>query len=389
MTPPPANRLLIIGASARAAAFSALRAGLQPWCADLFADADLRRRCPAIRLHGRYPHAFLDVVRNTWRAWMYTGGLENWPRLVGQLAQVRPLWGNDEAVLAQVRDPWKVRDALREVPRIVVPQLAAWEPPEGDPAGRWLVKPVRGAGGSGIYFLEDIDALKGSRRAVFFQEYIEGKSYAVLFTGDGQFAHWHGVTRQLVGEPWLNAAPFHYCGSLGPDFLTETLLDAVEVMGARLVKAFDLRGLFGVDGVVRDNTFYPVEVNPRYTASMEVLEYAQGWPALAFHRAACGAADRRCVWVGGGPYPCVGKAILFAREPLDFPASGPWEGELQHPADLHQVPAFADIPQPGERLEAGRPVLTFFAQARTETACLDTLQQIARVLNGWLFGNPG
>ena len=32
------NRLLLFGASTRAAAFSALRAGLKPWCVDLFAD---------------------------------------------------------------------------------------------------------------------------------------------------------------------------------------------------------------------------------------------------------------------------------------------------------------------------------------------------------------
>ena len=27
---------------------------------------------------------------------MYTGGLENYPRLVGEMARLRPLWGNDE-----------------------------------------------------------------------------------------------------------------------------------------------------------------------------------------------------------------------------------------------------------------------------------------------------
>ena len=52
--------LLIFGASVRAAAFSALRAGLQPWCADLFADADLRARCPTIRVPAEvYPDGFL------------------------------------------------------------------------------------------------------------------------------------------------------------------------------------------------------------------------------------------------------------------------------------------------------------------------------------------
>ena len=47
-------------------------------------------------------------------------------------------------------------------------------------------------------------------------------------------------------------------------------------MGAALADVFDLCGLFGVDGVVRGNRFWPVEINPRYTASMEVLEYVPG-----------------------------------------------------------------------------------------------------------------
>ena len=38
--------LVILGASTRAAAFSALRANLRPWCIDLFGDMDLRGRCP-------------------------------------------------------------------------------------------------------------------------------------------------------------------------------------------------------------------------------------------------------------------------------------------------------------------------------------------------------
>src|SRR5262245_28665656 len=56
------DNLLIFGASVRAAAFSALRAGMRPWCADLFADADLRGRCPAMQLPGRYPLDFLKLI---------------------------------------------------------------------------------------------------------------------------------------------------------------------------------------------------------------------------------------------------------------------------------------------------------------------------------------
>src|SRR3954451_12224055 len=88
--------LMLFGASVRAAAFSALRAGLRPWCADLFADADLASRCDAVGLSGKYPDAFADLVGvEVPGPWMYTGGLETHADLVRRMARRRPLWGND------------------------------------------------------------------------------------------------------------------------------------------------------------------------------------------------------------------------------------------------------------------------------------------------------
>src|SRR5215470_4944989 len=99
------EHLRILGASARAAAFSALRAGLRPCCIDLFADRDLQNRCPVDRLIGRYPHSFLDHRDAAPPGpWMYTGGLENWPQLVRRLTDRRILWGNSAATLRRARD---------------------------------------------------------------------------------------------------------------------------------------------------------------------------------------------------------------------------------------------------------------------------------------------
>src|SRR5260370_26812283 len=98
--------LLLFGASTRAAAFSALRAGLRPCCHDLFADADLQARCAVTRLRGKYPHDFLDRIDSAVAGpWAYTGGLENWPALVHRMARRRTLWGNDKDALRRARDP--------------------------------------------------------------------------------------------------------------------------------------------------------------------------------------------------------------------------------------------------------------------------------------------
>jgi predicted ATP-grasp superfamily ATP-dependent carboligase len=376
-----AGNLLLFGASTRAAAFSALRAGLRPWCADLFADADLQARCPAMRLPGAYPEGFLDWVGTELPGpWMYTGGLENRPWLVERLARRRPLWGNDRPVLVKARDPSVLRAAARPA-GLPAPAMRAFL--RRPPAGRWLVKPAWGVGPP-IHVWTPADARAAPTLLEYVQEFIEGEPHAAVYCGDGRGACLLGFSRQLVGLDWLHAAPFRYCGSVGPLRPEPALRPALEKLGAVLARRCGLRGLFGVDGIVRDGAFWPVEVNPRYTASVEVLEDGSGLSAMAWHRAAF-APDAPPPPPGGEPAACLGKAVLFARDDLTFPADGPWNDVLRSPPPLSEPPAFADIPHPGTRIKAGRPVLSFFVRADDPDACLDALRRTAAELDRRLF----
>jgi predicted ATP-grasp superfamily ATP-dependent carboligase len=403
----PTGNLLIFGASVRAAAFSALRLGLRPWCADLFADLDLRARCPVIRLPARsYPHGFLGAVASDLPGpWMYTGGLENWPTLVGKMARRRPLWGNNEEELFRARNPDHVTRTLQAA-GLPAPAVR-WDPRELVPMFRWLVKPIRRAGGSGIRFWDE-PRPRGRRPVpVYLQEYIDGEPCAAVYVGDGDRAWFLGLTRQLVGSPWLHAAPFRYCGSIGPLTPSVVRWPLLQQLGAVLARGCGLRGLFGVDGVLRDGTFWPVEVNPRYTASVEVLEHATGLNALAWHQLVFGVGrlPRRPTPVpasGGSDAPgpshrgvdtprspgdlrCVGKAILFAPKTFSFPADGPWASVLRVPPSPAELAAYADIPAAGEQVRAGRPVLTFFARADSPAACEAKLREVADDLDRRLF----
>jgi predicted ATP-grasp superfamily ATP-dependent carboligase len=359
--------VLIFGASARAAAFSALRAGLRPWCVDLFADADLAPRCPALRLPGRYPRALLDVIESAPTApWIYVGGLENYPDLVGRLAQRRELWGNGPGVLALARSP----EVLTRTARAA--GLPAPEVVLGGPAGpgRWLSKPLRGAGGAGIVFHESAVPAPGT----YLQQFIEGEPASALYVADGRSARLLGLTRQLVGEEWLGAPSFRYCGSVGPLEMDFPLATGVVRLGQALAEAAGLRGLFGIDGVLHGGAFWPVEVNPRYTASVEVVEHSTGLHALDWHRRAF-AAPGSLPPVPSATY-FVGKAVLFARQRITFPAGGPWLAAPRAP--LAAFPEFADLPAPGEKIEAGRPVLTLFARAGSLAECQAALRRAAR-----------
>jgi len=376
----PTNDIVIFGASVRAAAFSALRAGLNPWCADLFADRDLQARCSTRQIRsGHYPNNFESLSKQGPSGpWMYTGGLENHPKLVERISEKRALWGNNAAALALARSPTDLADVFR-MNEICFPSISSSlkNVPRG---GRWLVKPVKGAGGAGIHFVSFYEASRPGKQ-VYFQEFVEGIPCSAVFIGFQHGAVLLGATRQLVGEAWLHAAPFHYCGSVGPLELNTASQNALEKIGNILSRDCHLRGLFGVDFVLtNDGIPWPVEVNPRYPASVEVLEYALGIRALALHRSAfeTGAAFST---TPASVAAIVGRAILFSKSPFEFPEDGPWIHLLANPKSIEEMPDFADIPASGQSIEAGKPILTFFSKGGSVTGCIDDLKLIARDLD--------
>jgi uncharacterized protein len=361
--------LIIAGASARAAAASALRAGFAPWCVDLFADVDLARVCPARRISGsEYPHGLPAVLAEAPPGpWLYTGALENHPRVVERVA--RSLLGNPAAVLRRVRDPRLVYAALSRH-GLGCPEIAATEP---DERRSWLIKPRRSAGGAHIRAWSP--GTTWDARRCYLQERIEGDCYAALYVGRPSGADLVGVTRQLVGEPWLHAAPFHYCGSIGPVELSASVSAALERLGNALVGEFDLRGLFGVDFILHGNEPWPVEVNPRYTASMEIIERATGRALVAEHVGAFGGSGKFANlpprWSG-----VHGKAILFAPATFTFPSEGPWDAALNGSfADVNV--AFGDLAHAGAVIDGGAPVLTAFAAADSVAECIKEVRRIA------------
>jgi predicted ATP-grasp superfamily ATP-dependent carboligase len=362
--------VILIGASVRAAAFSAVRAGLRPWCVDLFADADLQAQCRASRIHGRYPDGFVDALVDAPVApIIYTGGLENHPRLFATLAQDRPLWGNDADALRAARDPTRWSASLVAA-GFSVPALRAFDRP-GPIAKRFLVKPLNASGGTGVRFFAAADRLNAH---VVLQEYIEGEARSAVFCTDGNTTTLLGATRQLVGETWLHAAPFQYCGSVGPLSLAQSEVASLERIGTTLARCCNLRGLFGVDGIWRDGVFWPVEVNPRYTASIEVLEYATGLAALAWHRRAFDSTAPGPALVSSAP-GVVGKAILFAPAALTFAGDGPWTHAIG--TATRELPAFADIPANGDSIAERRPIFTLLERGATIEDCLTRLRRRA------------
>lgn len=359
------SSLTIVGGSARAAAQSAVRAGFSPFAGDIFGDEDLRHLCPTTRV-APFPAGLLKVCAGPQPGdWIYTGALENHPGLIRRMSQIRPLLGNGAEVVRRVRDPFTLTAALAEAG---FPTLSISRTAEGLPRdGRWLRKPIRSAGGAEI---SRWDANSADTRSAkyYFQEFATGDACGAVFVGGTTDASLLGVTRQLPNR----GDSFLYHGSIGPIDLSPEIQRQFEQLGAFLAKEFQLVGLFGVDVVLRDDTIWPLEVNPRYTASVEVLERSLNLPAIAWHVAGCRKQplphfDRTTATA------TVGKQILYAPSELTLPVE--LLRFVANENSKNSWPTYCDLPAAGSLIPAGWPILTVLASAVDQSAVLESLRE--------------
>lgn len=264
---------------------------------------------------------------------------------------------------------------------------------------RWLIKPIAGAAGFGI---REVYAARPSvvPEGCYGQEYVEGLSCSGLFVGHEEGCLFLGATTQLVGTPWLHATGYHYAGSVGLLELSDAFClwfrDLGNILAAEVadVDGFGLRGIFGVDCILQPGVPWAIEINPRYTASVEVWEYARRRSALALHRRVFEnlndkAAQRKlqAMRISTGSRKVVGKAILYAREAVTIPAPTPWSDLKPVDPASFDMPAFADLPSVGDRIEKGHPILTFFAMGASTRDCCAELEKRAQDLDRWLYGS--
>ncbi len=373
------RNLLILGATARAAAWSAHRAGFSVVAADLFADADLRQVAVAHRVTD-YPAGLARTAKQAPPgAWLYTGGLENYPHLVDQMAKTRTLWGNGGAILRNVRNPLKLARSLR-ADGLCTPAVRGRQD-HVPPNGTWLRKPLRSCGGREITFVQSDSRQESSRSKWYFQQYVVGVPQSAVYVAHGGQAVLLGASRQLIGTRWAGADGFGYAGSCGPLYLDVQAREQWQRIGHCLSRRFGLRGLFGVDAIQSVGELWPVEVNPRYTASVEVLERGLGICAIALHADAC-EAGRLPKEVPSCSSRCHGKCILFA--------TGQVRVTNQFVAKIAQLNrsgagvAVADIPVAGQRIGPGRPVTSVLVEGDDPDGVEAKLKHTMANLRRWL-----
>jgi len=369
------TRVLLAGVSTRDIAESAVRAGYEVVAVDGFGDLDLQASATevhVVRVDGRFSaRAAAAAARDvSCEAVVYEASFENHPGAVRALAAHRELWGNPPGVLARARDP-------RRLARVVAgaglrgPRVRLTRPAPGTRSG-WLVKPLRSGGGDGIaVWRRGAPVPRGS----YLQERVAGVAGSIVFAADGRRAVPLGLSRILGGESTFGADGFRYCGSIlgsagDPQFPADArLLERATLLAQEVTRAFGLVGMNGVDFIARRGVPYAIEVNPRYTAAMELVERAYGLSLFDVHAQACkGALPAFDLAAARHRTPdAVGKAIVYARRPSALGDTRSWLLD----------PDVRDISPPGTRFARREPICTIFARGRDAAACFGALARRA------------
>jgi hypothetical protein len=200
------------------------------------------------------------------------------------------------------------------------------------------------------------------------QSEVDGLPASVAFVADGRDCRILGLSEQLIGRAALGSSGFGWCGNIHPLDLSTSesrTVNAQILHAARtLTRHFGLRGVNGIDVVVgRDRSGrlspYVIEVNPRYSGSMELLEDAGGINVFNAHVDACTGklpdADTAQPVLPG----FFGKAIVFARRPVTISDSDDW-----------MTRGVRDVPSTGQAIAAGHPVCTVVAHDHDRSKCL-------------------
>jgi predicted ATP-grasp superfamily ATP-dependent carboligase len=388
--PDTSPQVLIAGVSTRAAAESAARAGFRVTAIDAFADLDQHPSVTARAVPGRFSASAAARAARSIEcdAVSYLSSFENHPRAIATLSQGRELWGNPPEVIGRVRDPLALAQALRRR-GLITPDVYREPRPGNENAENrnrepgWLLKPLASGGGRRVRRWRP-----GSRmpRGAYLQEYVAGDPGSVVFVSAAGRCVPLGVSRQLVGDPAFGATGYQYCGSiLVPGRVNR---DALELSRA-VAEEFNVVGVNGIDFIEHEGRACAIEVNPRWSASMELVELAHGLSVFGAHAAACarGELPDFDLSVAAERSGAIGKAVVFARRDVVIGDTRRWRFDVPGLPALPGLPGLRDIPHPGERIAAGRPVCTIFASGRDIATChaalVERATQVYAALAAW------
>ncbi|XZE56393.1 ATP-grasp domain-containing protein [Planctomycetaceae bacterium SH139] len=397
--------ILIFGASVRAASEAAAKAGYRVLAVDQFGDQDARRWAkfwapldpvdPASSLLSAIELCrckFPDCPSSSNLTAIACGGLESWFERLEPLRKSLNLLLPSTPELRQLRDP-RLLQQLTKVTSARFPPTRFTRPPTPPPntaesQTRWLTKQIRSSAGLGVRF--DVEASRPGQgdiadsaanapRDRYWQQQISGRAVGVNLlcgpTGVRILNTCRAINYSQPARASQPASPFLYGGSLGPYPLQPHERAAILEFADQLTRQVDFVGLLGSDWLLsRDGTPpWLLELNPRYTASMEIWERLCASSLVDVQLASYQLNDQQLDTMAfdfpennssgwpSKPSKTVIKFVLWAPRELFF-SSNQLTSWAQHcELELDSV-QWCDLPVEGTVIPAASPIVTAIVQ---------------------------
>ena len=339
--------VLILAHNARFLAQSANQAGYRVWATDCFGDHDLidiADRWQALpstdNLRAEQFNTLLSQLSNGEACYLVCGsGIEYYFPFLINLPENIELIGNTFNTIKTIKTPLLFFDLLEKL-SIHYPNSQFSRP---DNIEAYLTKSASGYGGLHIQKLTKDPILSSN----YFQRFIDGQSGSILFLANGKKCQ-----LLLTNQQYLSATkqtPFRLVSIESPWLLSEQHQKILNSAINKITAETGLLGLNSLDFIIStDNDIYVLEINPRPSASAELIDDAM---LLQHHINAC-----------RGLLPSTTLSITNKWVSLKYVYA---DHEFIIPNNMIWSMSCRDIPHPGTIIKKSEPIFTSLHHAKS------------------------
>lgn len=386
--PTGSKPLIILGFSARAAAECAVQAAYQPIVVDYCGDRDLLALDCEYRSMASPDSLDWLLSQPTNTPILMTGGMEHQVEILGKLSRPRDQSRQSIEPISTMRDI-KNWQHWAEDSGLVWPTSVSFQdrkPLTGRPQSEWLIKSSKSVGGQGVRdWPGECEASFQEHQAepglYYLQQKLEGPGIGVTFLSSEYGTVPLGVAENAFQDSQGFLPKYMYKGSIGPFALPESHLSKLISFGQRVGEQSKIMGLWQADFILNQGCLALLEINPRWSASMELLDVAFEERLVGWHcdcieknfkadawRELTSRSERRILET---PLRVFGKWIQYASRDLVVSQAESlqwWEarwacGQRRATCGTHFV---ADIPEAGTQVARGQPIRTIMIAGQSK-----------------------
>jgi len=316
----PYKSILVVGFNTRPLAYSLFKAGLEVFAVDFFGDLDLYPYVKDCIIITKEIDIGYEQIKEDYKSYLakYTiellrkypninylligSGLDDAFKeremildyIVKSNYQIINL-NNEVEVIRKARDIRSIYQSLVsedfKIPYTI--PLKDFKKSDLERSYPIILKKKSSSGGTNVYKINNIDEFELQLNLInerdniedwLIQEYIDGLPISCTVIANGKENQIISINRQIIGLKILNPPKdFMYCGNVVPSNLSDQDIVKISKLSSFLAKNLGLKGINGLDFVLRDHEPLLMEINPRIPGSIRASEESLNLNLLFLH----------------------------------------------------------------------------------------------------------